>query len=543
MKHFHGLGRRGLALGLVLAAMAGAVAQGEGGIDSAGADQIEFVYSISPSEMELDPHHAYSANEAQIFTAVHEGLFCYDPQSLEALPALAASYERSRDKTVYTFHLRQGARYSNGDPIRAADVVASWLRILDPMEKAEYSSFLDVIKGARDYRLGKNSDSASIGLKAADDATLIVTLEAPAAYFTKLLCHHSLSVIHPRMLKSGAWDSGANLVSSGPFFIESIGKDGMLLRRSENYWDRANVALPSIKVLYLDDDDEASRRYNAGEIHWLSGAMNLRKILDPNSLRVAKPIFSTNYLYFRCSAKPWNDPKLRKALLLLLPWQSIRSKERYYVPADTLVIQTQGYPEVKVELSQDREAAMGLLEKTGHKDGKNLPEIVLRLSDGEDHKQLGQEIAAAWTQAGLKVRVDNVPTSEYFAALKKNDYTMAAMTWIGDFFDPMAFLQMWTADSNLNDAAFLNREYDSLVRRSMGEEGNKRFGTLAQAETVLLESGACAPLFHSLAVNIVSADAIEGWFPNVLDIHPFKFVKFKNSQPVQGVVRLDRLRP
>ena len=128
-----------------------------------------------------------------------------------------------------------------------------------------------------------------------------------------------------------------------------------------------------------------------------------------------------------------------------------------------------------------------------------------------------------------------VSFNRYFQALKQNDYNVGSTTWIGDFADPYTFLQMWRRDSNLNDAFHNDDDYEKLMERSMSEEENIRFATMAEAEQLLLERGTVLPLCFSPALNIIDTDELEGWYPNALDIHPFKYFRFRAIKPLPGV--------
>jgi peptide/nickel transport system substrate-binding protein/oligopeptide transport system substrate-binding protein len=99
---------------------------------------------------------------------------------------------------------------------------------------------------------------------------------------------------------------------------------------------------------------------------------------------------------------------------------------------------------------------------------------------------------------------------------------------------------MWRRDSNLNDAGYNDADYEKLLEKSMGEEGNQRWGTLAEAEKLLLSRGAVLPISYSPALNIVDTGELDGWFPNVLDIHPFKYLSFKAYRPLPGVAWINR---
>ncbi len=501
------------------------------------AEQREFTMAASSSSFEFDPHHAYSATEAQIFTALHEGLYVIDSAGLEPQPALAERVTRSKDRRVYTFMIRRGARFSNGDMIRASDVRDSWLRMLDPAESAEYSSLFDVISGARDYRTGAVAEADKVGIRAVSDLTLEVTLEEPTAYFLKLVCHHSFSVLHSAALKPGAWDAAIPPPVSGPYAIESRDEKGMRLVRNRAYWDASNALLPSIRVVFSSDDKDVTARFNAGEIQWLSGGVEPSILLDHGAIQLTLPMFATNYLYFRADSGPWSDPLVRKALLLLLPWEQVRSEERYKVPAKGLIVPIQGYPGAKASWQRDPGAALEALKKAGIASFSELPELIVRLAESEDHEALGAILEKAWSEAGVRVRIVASPGESYLGDLKGNDYAIGAMTWIGDFADPLSFLQMWTSGSNLNDARLEDPAFDSLIARSMSEEGAVRLETLASAERLLLDGGACIPIYHPIAVNVISPKVIGGWTSNPLDVHPFKYLYFRKGAVLEGIVK------
>jgi ABC-type oligopeptide transport system substrate-binding subunit len=153
----------------------------------------------------------------------------------------------------------------------------------------------------------------------------------------------------------------------------------------------------------------------------------------------------------------------------------------------------------------------------------------------------------AWEKAGMTVDVRAVPSARYLEAARPGkgaaSFTLALSTWIGDFAYPLAFLQMWESDSNLNDARFSDPEFDRLLADSAALEGPKRLSALAKAETRLLESAACLPLHHSIALNVLDGDAVEGWSDNALDIHPFKYLGFGQARIRPGVIKAEPLAP
>jgi peptide/nickel transport system substrate-binding protein/oligopeptide transport system substrate-binding protein len=494
----------------------------------------ELTVLFSDGEVELDFRKSYLASEAQLFTALYEGLFTYHPLTMEPVLGAAERYELSEDKKVWTFTLRRNAKYWNGDTLTSEDFRAAWISLLDPSRDSPYSSLFDIIEGARDYRLGRISDPAKVGVSCPDERTLVVRLNSPAAFFPSMLCHHSFSPIHPSLLNEAAWADKRPL-SNGPFYIEEIDEDHIGFVKNENYWDASKVALKKIIVKFTEDGDEAAALWNSGEARWITGDVNIDALTDRSGIAV-NAMFATHYYFIRSVAEPWNDHRIRRALSLVLPWDEIR--EGYYLPAKTLIFPIQGYPEIEGLVDSDAEEAQKLLEAAGYAKGVGLPDLVIRIPRSSDAERIARLMATAWMEKlGVPVKIDVVASGTYFQALKRNDYQVGSTTWIGDFADPYTFLQMWRRDSNLNDAGFSDDDYEDLIEKSMTEEGSRRWETLAEAEALLLSRGTVLPISYSPAINIVDTDELDGWYANVLDIHPFKFLSFKARRPLPGVAR------
>ncbi|MDR1566841.1 MAG: peptide ABC transporter substrate-binding protein [Treponema sp.] len=498
---------------------------------AASRDELAVVFSSG--EVELDFRKSYLASEAQLFTALYEGLFSYNPYTMEPVAAAARRWEVSEDKKTWTFTIRDSAMYWNGDPVEAGDFRAAWLSLIDPARDSPYSSLFDIIEGARDYRLGQAADPGMVGIDAKDSKTLVVRLNSPAAFFPSMLCHHSFSPIHPSMLDGEAW-AGNHPISNGPFYIEEFDENHILLLKNKNYWDAGSVGLNKITIAYSDDGDEAAALWNSGAGRWISGDVNIEALTDRSGVTV-NAMFATHYYYIRSAREPWTDPRIRRALSLVVPWDEIR--EGHYLPAKTLIYPIPGYPEIEGLDSVNLEEAVKLLEEAGYPGGIGMPDLVIRITPSQEAERIALLMAAAWMEKlGVPVKIDVVPYNRYFQSLKQNDYVVGSTTWIGDFADPYTFLQMWRRDSNLNDARYNDADYETLMDKSMTQEGDARWETLAEAEKLLLSRGVVLPIAYSPAINIINTDEIEGWYPNVLDIHPFKYLAFKALKPLPGVV-------
>jgi len=335
------------------------------------------------------------------------------------------------------------------------------------------------------------------------------------------------------MINDENWSKKPPL-SNGPFYITEMDENKIVLAKANAYWDAPGVSLKKITLKYTENGDEASSLWNSGEARWISGEANLEMLTDRSGIQV-NAMFATHYYFIRSGEKPWNDYRIRRALVLALPWEEIRAG--HFLPAKTLIYPLPGYPRVDGLSDTDIEEAAALLTQAGFPHGDGLPDLVIRITPSPEAARIGGLMASTWKEKlGIPVRVEVVPYNRYFQMLKTDGYTVGFTTWIGDFADPYTFLQMWRRDSNLNDAQYSDDDFEELMEKSMLEEGETRWATLGEAEKLLLERGSVIPVSFSPAINIVDINELGGWFPNALDIHPFKYLNFRAFRPLPGVV-------
>jgi peptide/nickel transport system substrate-binding protein/oligopeptide transport system substrate-binding protein len=251
-------------------------------------------------------------------------------------------------------------------------------------------------------------------------------------------------------------------------------------------------------------------------------------------------MFGTTYFFFVCDQAPWSDWRVRRGLALLAPWDQVRSKDVFFFPSDLLIPSIPGYPSVKGIAAQNIEEGKKLLADAGYPDGRGLPSVIVKLGKDSSAKTYVQKIADTWKSLiGLQVVVKEVDPDSYLAETRKRDFTLAMSTWIGDYADPLTFLQLWTTGSNLNDARFSDPEYDAAVKDSISlMDSAKRYRRLADAEQILLTKAAILPLDHSPAINLINTGSVDGWFSNPLDVHPLKFLKYKSRLTPPGITML-----
>ena len=491
--------------------------------------QKELVIIEAEHNYDINPHTSNYANESQLLNGLYEGLFAYDPLTLEPLPAIAEKFDVSRDQKKWTFYIRPEAQFSNGERITAYDVKNSWLAVLNPKLQAPFASLIDCIVGAENYRLGKGS-AEDVKIEAKNKTTLIVELNTPTEYLPKVLCHHAFSIV----------SQDAN-VYSGAYVLENFSDNEILLKKNPEYYDSKNVAIPSIKILLNDNDVDNTYMFNMGSAQWVAGGVIIDDVYDYNSLYLS-PQFCTEFLFFKSVDEPWNNENLRNAVINALPLEELRVS---FYPASTLVLPIGTYPAVIGVTEQDIEHARDLLEEEGYEiivneDGSVEPtglSLSYALPDTEYEKERASLIAESLAKIGIKLSFQTTPLERYLSGIKAWEANIFTYTWAGDFADPLTFLELFRTGSSLKESEWSDAEYDKLLNEaSIIEDAELRYEKLAEAEQYLIDAGIVIPISYPVSFNVVDSTVITGWFPNALNIHPFKDMYFIEQEPTTDFI-------
>ncbi len=477
--------------------------------------QRELVIYHSLSNLNLNPHTSAYVFEAQILNSVCEGLFSYNAASLEPDNALAKDFRISRDKSRWTFTIRENAKSSSGKEINAQTIKDSWLDLI-ANKSAYYSSLLDVIKGAKDYRLGngKREDVAiyASGLK------LSVELTKPTSHFNKILCHHAFAAVLD--------DSSA----SGAYYIESVTPFKILLKKNPNYWNAEQTKIPSVAINLTDDSDAKAHAFNIGAADWIDGAAELKKILDKKSIQLSAE-FGTEYLFFKNDSPIWSRADFRNAVLTAIPWKQLRDGNMF--PADTLVCPVSGYKSPEGLSYTDAEEAKMMLEAAKREAGIDDEKIQLlfAIPDTEYLSNRAELLRGSLEEIGVELKTVKIPQQFYLTSIASTKADLFLYTWIGDYSDPLAFLELFRGNSSMNDSHWRNEEFDQLLdQAAWTTESKERSSLLAKAEDILLSSGEVIPISHPVTCSVIDLNSVGGWISNAMDIHPFKNLYFKKSE-------------
>lgn len=491
------------------------------------------VMNLGDSEVQLHPHKTQSANEAQIFTGLYEGLVVYDPQTLQPLPGAAQKWEFSEGQRVITFTLKPDLKFSDGSPLTARDFYKTFVKLLSPDTKAPFAFLLDDVIGAAEFRLGQTRNPGRLGMQVIDERTLVFRLRSPTPHFLSILCHYSLSPLHPDALTETV--PAKNFAVNGPYILAEATDQIIVLKKNPYYWDKIGVSIEEIHILRMGDAEKATELFRRGAIDWLASGIDFTQPLNEQS-QVVSAMYASSYLYFRTENKVYQNPDIRKALINLLPLEQLRKNQT--LPSTTLIPQVDPYPTIQGYDKPNIELGLQLLKDAGYEKGSGLPPLSIYLPEGEESNSLAKQIQEALKihLPTLQVLYNPVSWREYYRSQGTTEHDIGFQSWIGDFPDPLTFLAMWETGSSLNAFSFSNPEFDSLLATSRTQTGKERFNTLSLAEKLLLDTGAIIPLGFSISVNIIDQSSIGGWHSNPFDLHPFKNMYFTAPRSLPGTV-------
>lgn len=491
-----------------------------------------FVFNNGTEPQSLDPAVITGVPEHNIYMALFEGLVSYDPKTLHAVPGVAESWKISDDSLTYTFKLRKNAVWSDGTPVTAKQFVDSWLRLLNPDTAAEYAYMMNmVIKGAEEYNSGKAGPEV-VQIRALDDYTFQFDLKGPAPYALDMLPHYAFAV-HPTHVveKYGKdWTNPKNIVSNGPFVLQQwIPNDKIVVVKNEKYWDAKNVKLGKVTFLPIEDEATALNLYLEGSVDWIELVPDAR--LDEMKKHPAYHVnaaFITYYYIFNTTRKPFDDTRVRKALAMSINRQELVDKVTRggQFPAFGMTPPLPDYPEV-VGFKEDPEAAKQLLAQAGFPGGKGFPKLSILYNTSEGHKRIAEYVQQKWSEVlGLDVQIENQEWKTYLDTRSAQNFDVARAGWQGDYVDPNTFLDMWITTSELNDGKWSNLDFDDLIdKASRLPAGKQRYDTLRKAEEILINKDmAVMPFYFYTRTNWIDTNKWVGWYENILDVHPWKYI-------------------
>ncbi len=460
----------------------------------------------------LDPAFARDVNSAFMTRQVFRGLTRFD-ENLEPVPELAERIEISADGLTYRFTLAEGARFADGKPITAQDVIYSLTRAIDPRTAAEAGaalagpSYLNDIAGA-DAMIRGDAEAVS-GLRALDDRTMEITLARPRATFLMKLASAPGAVVdRDDVARGGEWWRDPN--GSGPFVVDSWQPEEELrLAGNENYVG-GKPDLESVSFRLGPSAANTFNLYQADEIDVSAVPITaIDRVTDPGSpllpeLDIA-PMLSTQYIAFRTDVAPTDDPEIRRAIQLAFPrWKvaDILLSGRQEVANGIIPPGTLGRDWPDVAPATDLDAARAAIARSSYGSAENVPPIRIYGASPFGAETLRDVLE---DDLGLRIEVMDVKWPQYNAGLARKAFPAFELTWVADFPDPETFLwNLFATGSPDNYSDYSNPEFDTLLDQAAATfDADERAALYADAEAVLIADNAVIPLAHDVRFTLM----------------------------------------
>ena len=516
-----------LASGMVLTACGGS---GNGAKETTGNQAstttttttggLDLAVQIGPDPETVDPALNTAIDASNVILHAFETLLTFDENN-DIVPGQAESFDVSDDGLTYTFHLRDGLKWSDGSDFTAEDFVYSWKRLADPMTAAPYAAdMLSMVKGYDEAAAG---DIDALGVSAPDAKTLVVELSSPCVYFDKIITHASMAPVKKDVVDANGdqWAlAPETYISNGPLkMIEWVPGSHMTFAKNENYWNADKVTLNSLKFVLMEDSNAAYSAYQTGEVQMIKDipTEEIPSLQDSPDYHL-DPRLATSYTIFNTQKAPYDDAKVRMALSLAV--------DREYV-ANTLMIGTvapatnfvgpgisdaeagSSFEEVTRKnnggdffnvnnYEADLEKAKELLAEAGYPNGEGFPIIEYMTNDAGYNKPVAEYLQSAWKDLGITMDIKIVEWSTFTPTRRAGDFEICRGGWVYDYDDPSNMLNLLASTSGNNDGKYSNPEVDKLLEeaRSTADKA-EHYEKLHAAENLIMEDAAVSPLVYS----------------------------------------------
>ncbi|MGH3149084.1 MAG: ABC transporter substrate-binding protein [Rubrobacter sp.] len=514
---------------------------GEGG----GAGSTTLNINLTAEVPDLNSTTSSDSVSSIVLTNVMEGLYRLD-ENQEPQPAAAEGVEVSSDGLTYTFTLRDGIQWSNGDPVVAEDYRYAWLKVLDPASAATYAYIISTfVKGADEYNT-KKGGREGVAIDAPDDKTLSVELISKSPFFLQLTSFYTYFPQQQEFVEKLGDDyaqDGESLLYNGPFTMTqgTAGGGGtVVLEKNDMYWDKANVAVKTINGQIVKDNNTAVNLYEAGELDvtGLTGPRVKQYQDSPDFYRRVEPF--TVYGRLNQKAPGLDNINIRKALMIGFDREGLTDQilQDGSVPAYGFVPPAispgpgnQTFREANGDLvPKDVGSARALWEKGVEELGEE-PKLTMLFGDDTTQRDIATYMQDQYKEnLGANFDVEVVTFDASLDRVDQEDYEISyAFGWIGDYDDPMTFLDLYLSDSEFNNSFFENEEYDRLIRGAQTEsDTEKRMQMMLEAERILIEEAGTVPVFYN-TVSGVKKPYFKGYAPHAFGGDDYKYASIEGK--------------
>ncbi|MEZ4562758.1 MAG: peptide ABC transporter substrate-binding protein [Thermomicrobiales bacterium] len=480
------------------------------------ADQVVRLPEGEP--VRFDPGVTSGGKGLEMLQNLFEGLVFINQRDGSLQMGLAETMDVNDEQTEFTFTLRDGLVWSDDTPLTAGDFEWSWKRVLNPDTKSEYTSALYPLLNAVAIDNGE-AELDTLGVKATDDKTLVVTLEAATPYFPLLAATWTYYPVPQHTVEEfgEAWVEAGNMVSNGPYVLTEWNHDqNMVLERNEKYWGEKPTITRGEFTLFADPVAQALVAFEADELDQaqVAGADLDRVKNDPvlGPLVQVFPRSGTQFIVMDTTNPPTDDVRVRQALSMAIQRDALANGvlKGEFTPAPTILpADIPGYNEAAA-LGEDLDKAKQLLADAGFPNGEGMPELTLTYTaTSTQEKKSAEYLQGIWKQSlGINVKLDPLEDKAYqdwFNARVDQPFNMLLSFWGSDWGDPANWHnQLFDSQADLYHSHWKNDEFDATVREavSMGD-AEARIAKYQEAEAILNQDASIVPLFHLNRIYVI----------------------------------------
>ncbi|WNN69952.1 ABC transporter substrate-binding protein [Kluyvera cryocrescens] len=473
------------------------------------AKQQDLVRHIKDEPASLDPAKAVGLPEIQVIRDLFEGLVNQDANG-NIIPGVATRWQ-TNDQKIWTFTLRNDAKWSDGTPVTAQDFVYSWQRLVDPATTSPFAWFaaLAGIANAQNIIDGKAKPD-SLGVTAVDAHTLRVQLDKPLPWFVNLTANFSLYPVNKTNVESDKnWTRPGKLVGNGAYVLaDRVVNEKQVATPNKHYWDNAKTVIQKVTFVPINQESAATKRYLAGDIDITESfpKNQYQKLLKELPGQVYTPAqLGTYYYAFNTQKGPTADARVRLALSMTIDRRIIAEKvlgtgEK---PAWRLTPDvTAGFTPHPSAMEQSSQAELNaqaktLLQAAGY--GPNRPlKLTLLYNTSENHQKIAIAVASMWKKnLGVDVKLQNQEWKTYIDSRNTGNFDVIRASWVGDYNEPSTFLSLLTSTNTGNIARFNEPAYDKVIRQAaMENTATARNADYNEAEKILAEKAPIAPIYQ-----------------------------------------------
>ncbi|MFG6118211.1 peptide ABC transporter substrate-binding protein [Thalassobacillus sp. B23F22_16] len=507
--------------------------QNDGGEEASGGEKVLKLNNGS-EPTSLDPPIGFDSYSWNVLNNLMEGMTRLD-ESHEPAAATAEKWDVSEDGKVYTFHIREDANWSNGDPVTAGDFEFAWKRLVDP-EVASPAAFLGYfIEGAEAYNNGEGSED-DVMVEAVDEKTLEVTLTAPTGYFLHVISNPAFFPINEEVQSENEeWFAEADsFVGNGPFQLAKWTHDSeLVMEKNDEYWDADTVKLDKVEWAMVNDTNTEYQMYESGDLDTSDIPSEMSDELIDSENVVIEEQAGTHFYRFNVNEEPFTNEKIRKAFAMAVNQEEIveyvtKNKEE---PAYGFV--SYGFTDPSGEdfrdkngdlVEYDPEQAKQLLEEGMEEEGyEELPKVTLTYNTSDVNKSIAETFQSMYKEnLDVDITLENTEWNVFLQDQKDLKHQLSRSSFLADYADPINFLESFTTDSSMNRTGWSNEEYDELIQQAKSEsDEEQRFEYMYEAEKILFEEMPLFPI-HFYNQVVLQKDEVE----NIVR-HPVGYLELK----------------